>query len=108
MFIDCLYLGIPLQAAMSLMEPKHFIMPFLAHALGTFVGAFFAAMIAARHKMKFAIAIGILFLMGGISMVISLSTSPLWFAFVDLVLAYIPIAYLGGKLAIKKTTEQKM
>ena len=28
-----------LKAAMPLMEPKHFIMPFLAHALGTFIAA---------------------------------------------------------------------
>lgn len=97
-----------LQAAMPLMEPKHFIMPFLAHALGAFVGAFLAAMIAATHKMKFAIAIGVLFLMGGISMVVSLPASPLWFDILDLGLAYIPMAYLGGKLAMRKTTEQKL
>ncbi len=29
-----------LKSAMHLMEPRHFIFPFLAHALGTLVGAF--------------------------------------------------------------------
>src|SRR5690606_40560173 len=29
-----------LKAAMHLFEPKHFLLPFLAHALGTLVGAF--------------------------------------------------------------------
>ena len=28
-----------LKASMHLFQPKHFIMPFLAHALGTFAGA---------------------------------------------------------------------
>jgi hypothetical protein len=28
-----------LRAALHLFEPKHFIFPFLAHAVGTFVGA---------------------------------------------------------------------
>ncbi len=31
-----------LRAAMPLFEPRHFIMPFLAHALGTLTGAFAA------------------------------------------------------------------
>src|SRR5690606_40538131 len=31
-----------LAAGIHLFEPKHFIFPFLAHALGTFVGAFLA------------------------------------------------------------------
>ena len=29
-----------LKAGMAAMEPKHFLFPFLAHALGTFIGAF--------------------------------------------------------------------
>jgi len=39
-----------LQAALPLMEPKHFIMPFLAHGLGALLGAFMCATIAATHK----------------------------------------------------------
>ena len=35
-----------LKAGMYLFEPKHFIMPFLAHALGTFAGAYVAAKIS--------------------------------------------------------------
>lgn len=55
-----------LTASMALMQPKHFIMPFLAHALGTLVGAFATALIAANHKMNFAMVIGSFFLIGGI------------------------------------------
>lgn len=89
-----------LLAAMPLMEPKHFLFPFLAHALGTLVGAFIAAKIAANAKITFAMVIGVCFLIGGILNIVMLP-SPLWFTLVDLVLGYLPMAYLGGKLATK-------
>jgi hypothetical protein len=91
-----------LLAAMPLMEPKHFLLPFLAHALGTFFGAFVAAKIAANNKMTFALVIGCFFLVGGIMNIVMLP-SPLWFTIVDLGLAYIPMAYLGGKLVLRKS-----
>jgi len=89
-----------LAAIMHLFEPKHFLFPFLAHAVGTLVGAYIAAMNAASNKMTFAIAIGAFFLIGGISMVIMLP-SPLWFTATDLILAYLPMAWIGGKLATR-------
>ena len=89
-----------LQSSMHLFEPKHFIFPFLAHAIGTLVGAHLSARIAANHKMNFALGIGIFFLIGGISMVF-LIPSPIWFAIVDLSAAYIPMGWLGGRLASK-------
>lgn len=91
-----------LTASMHLFQPKHFLMPFLAHALGTLAGAFTAAKIAASHQMKFALGIGLLFLAGGITNVFLLP-SPLWFSILDLSFAYIPMAYLGGKFAIAKS-----
>ncbi len=90
-----------LKATMHLFEPKHFLMPFLAHALGTLVGALIAALIAASHKLRLALATGVVFLAGGIQMVMALP-SPLWFSITDIVGAYIPMAYLGAKLAMKK------
>lgn len=36
---------------MHLFKPKHFIMPFLAHAVGTLVGAFLAAKLAAKYHL---------------------------------------------------------
>lgn len=90
-----------LKETMHLFEPKHFIFPFLAHALGTLVGSFVAATIAANNKMKFAIAIGCFFLIGGIINVVMLP-SPTWFAILDIVGAYIPMAMIGGKLAVRK------
>ncbi|HLG02005.1 MAG TPA: hypothetical protein VI731_00320 [Bacteroidia bacterium] len=90
-----------LKKSMPLFEPRHFIMPFLAHALGTFTGALLAALIAPSHKIKFALGIGFFFLIGGIASVFMLP-SPTWFTVLDLVGAYIPMAYLAGKLVVKK------
>ncbi|RYG19764.1 MAG: hypothetical protein EOO07_06220 [Chitinophagaceae bacterium] len=86
-----------LKAGMQLLEPKHFIFPFLAHAVGTFVGAYIAARIATK-KMIFALAIGAIFLIGGIWMVI-IVPSPIWFIVVDLLGAYLPVAYFAGRIA---------
>lgn len=88
-----------LKATIHLFEPKHFVFPFLAHALGTLVGAFVAAKLAATHKMRLAIGIGVLFLLGGIANCFMLP-APMWFMAVDVIAAYIPMAYLGGKLAL--------
>ena len=87
-----------LKAAMHLFEPKHFLMPFLAHALGTLLGALLAGRIASSHKMKFALGIGGFFMLGGIANVLMLP-SPLWFTVLDLGAAYIPMGYIAGKLA---------
>ena len=87
-----------LKSSMHLFEPKHFIFPFLAHALGTLAGAFTAARLAASHQMKFALGIGAFFLIGGIANVFMLP-SPAWFTILDLVGAYIPMGWLGGRWA---------
>lgn len=90
-----------LEASMHLFEPKHFLMPFLAHALGTLVGAYIAALIASTKKMYFALGVGAWYLLGGTINVLMLP-SPTWFTCVDLIGAYIPMAYLAGKLAMRK------
>jgi hypothetical protein len=72
-------------------------MPWLAHALGTFVGAILAALIAVGNKMRAAMIVSVLFLIGGIINVYMLP-APMWFNATDLLLAYLPMGYLGGKL----------
>lgn len=89
-----------LKAAMSVFEAKHFIFPLLAHAVGTLVGAFVAAKIAANNKMNFAYGIGAFFLLGGIYNMINLP-APMWVEIIDIALAYIPMAWLGGKWATR-------
>lgn len=86
-----------LKANMHLFEARHFILPFLAHALGTLVGAFVAAKIAVSHKMKFALGISAFFLLGGVANVFMIP-GPTWFATLDILGAYIPMGWLGGKL----------
>lgn len=90
-----------LKATMHLFEPKHFLFPFLSHAIGTFVGAATTVLIAATHKSKLALIIAGFFLIGGITNVCMLP-SPLWFSIVDLVFAYLPMTYLAVKLFAKK------
>ncbi len=80
---------------------EYFIFPFLAHALGTLVGGFVVAKLAANNHMKFALGIGGFFLLGGIYMPVKIP-SPIWFIGADLLLAYIPMAMIGGKMALKK------
>jgi hypothetical protein len=90
-----------LKASMHLFGPINFLFPFLAHAIGTFAGAWLAASVAATRKMAFAMVIGFVFLIGGISNILMLP-SPLWFSVVDLAGAYLPMGYLGGKMAMKR------
>ena len=87
-----------LRESMQLFTPVNFLFPFLAHALGTLVGAYFAAGFACSHHLKLALIVGVLFLAGGISAVNMLG-GPTWFNVTDLMLAYIPMSYLGAKLA---------
>lgn len=87
-----------IKASVHLFEAKHFIFPFLAHALGSLAGAFTVALIAASHKMNFALGLGVFHLLGGI-VASFLIPAPMWFIALDLFVAYIPMAWLGGKLA---------
>lgn len=85
---------------MHLFKPKHFIFPFLAHAIGTLVGAFLAAKLAAKYHFNLAMIVGLFFLLGGVSAAYMIP-APTWFIISDLVLAYIPMSILGAKLASK-------
>ncbi len=91
--------------AMPIMEPKHFIMPFLAHALGTFVGAILCSLVARSQKLILALFIGLTFFIGGFTMVFQLP-APLWFDLVDLIFAYFPMAWMGYKVVSKLRRKQ--
>lgn len=86
-----------LEMAMPLLQPQHYIFPFLAHALGTLSGSIFAGMVAVTNQDRNAWIVGLFFLMGGVASVTMLP-SPVWFNILDLGLAYIPMAYFGGKI----------
>lgn len=86
-----------MAASMHLFEPRHFVMPFLAHALGTLAGALAACLIAATHRVPIAFAIGAVFLCGGIAASFMIP-APGWFIALDLVAAYLPMAWLGIRI----------
>jgi len=87
-----------LRASIHLFEPRHFVFPFLAHALGTLAGAWVAATIAASARFGMALLVGCLFLAGGIANTMMIP-APMWFHALDILAAYIPMAWLGAKLA---------
>lgn len=93
-----------LRDSMKMFTPVNFLFPFLAHALGTLSGAFIAAKVAASRPMAFAIGIGVFFLIGG-AMMVGMLGGPMWFNVTDLLLAYIPMAFLGGFLAGGKRSQ---
>jgi hypothetical protein len=84
-----------------LLQPVNYIVPFAAHALGTLAGSLVAMFVAASHRIIIAGIIGVLFLTGGI-IVTFIAPIPVWVIIVDLLLAYIPWAYLGYKLSGKE------
>lgn len=87
-----------LKASLHLFEPKHFLFPFLAHALGTLTGVVVARLLAPGKSLVPGYIVGVLFLVGGITNVVMLP-APMWFNVVDLLFAYLPAAWLGQMLA---------
>jgi hypothetical protein len=87
-----------LKAALPLFEAKHFVFPFLAHALGALVGVLVACLLVPARSATPAYIVGGLFLLGGIANSFMLP-APVWFIIVDLLLAYLPMAWLGQALA---------
>lgn len=89
-----------LQMAIPLFQPKHFLMPFLAHFLGTLAGAWLAARLQKTHPLRFSMGIGLIFFIGGV-INNSMLMPPWWFVAVDLIFAYFPAAFFGYWLSLK-------
>jgi hypothetical protein len=87
-----------LKQSIHLFSPRHFVMPFLAHAVGTLAGALAAFLIAASHQRAFAYAVGVLFLCGGIAASFMIP-APRWFIVLDVLAAYLPMAWLATQMA---------
>ena len=92
-----------INESIHLYQPKHYISPFLAHALGTMVGALVAFVAAGTRKDICAFAVGVLFLAGGIAAATMIS-APTWFVVLDLVVAYLPMAWLGIRFGERFTS----
>jgi hypothetical protein len=89
-------------AAVDQMGPLNFLFPFLAHALGTLTACFVCARFAAIKRRTLTYALGVFFLCGGIAAA-TMIPAPLWFVAVDLLFAYLPMAWLA--LALTPTPE---
>lgn len=79
--------------------PEHFVAPWLAHAMGSFVGGLVAGLVALRHRMRFALGIAAFTMLGGVINAFLLP-APAWFIGADLVLAYLPMGWLAGRIAV--------
>ena len=86
-----------INESIHLYQPKHYLIPFLAHALGALVGAMVAFMAAGTRRVICAYIVGGLFLLGGITAATMIS-APVWFVMLDLGVAYIPMAWLGARI----------
>ncbi len=83
-----------IKAALPHLRPAHFVFPFLAHAANAFVGALVAHLLAATRRDAFAWGLGGLTFVGGVAAAF-LIPAPGWFVALDLVVAYLPMAWLG-------------
>ena len=89
-----------LVAAAPLMTPKHFLFPWLAHALGTGAAAFvIARWVQAQRPLIWGLIPGVMFLAGGVWMAL-LVPAPAWFLVADLGLAYLPMAWMGANWGV--------
>lgn len=94
-----------LRASIHLFGPQHYVFPFLAHAVGTFAGALVAALLTPGREPGPAYAVGVFFLLGGIASAFMIPASGLFIA-IDLVLAYLPAAWLAHRLVSRASTSK--
>lgn len=88
--------------SMNLLRPIHFAIPFVAHALGTFISTLLMAIYIKNKYLMVAYMISVLYLIAGIMNVI-MYPAPIWFIILDLTMAYIPMGYIGAKIGLKIT-----
>jgi hypothetical protein len=89
-----------IKSSIHLFQAQHFIFPFLAHAGGTLFGALVASLIAGSNRFIISMIIGGFFLLGGI-IACFMIPAPVWFIALDLIFAYLPMAWLGRRLSGK-------
>jgi len=89
-----------IASSIHLFEVKHFVFPFLAHALGTLTGTLCAFLVAASYRVTICYVVGVLFLAGGIATTFMIP-APGWFIVFDIVVAYIPMAWIGKSMGMR-------
>lgn len=93
-----------MKASMHLFEAKHFLFPFLAHAVGALVGSLLAFVAAGSRRAAMAYTVSTLFLAGGVAASLMIP-APTWFKALDLVVAYLPMAWLATRLGGRRGGE---
>lgn len=78
-----------------------FIVLLISYMLGAFGGGFIAARVS-KDRIRPSIIVGAVLMLAGLVNVIMIP-HPLWFAILSIIM-YIPMAYTGGKLGLRKTT----
>lgn len=76
-----------------LFQSKHFVFSLISHAIGTFVSAYIVSYFASNHKFKFALGIGIAYMIASLVMALRLGQFH-WLGAVELCL-YIPMSILA-------------
>ena len=89
-----------------LFQWQHFIFPLLAHAVGTFVASYLISSLVAKHKMWFALALGIIFTLASLSLSWRIGHFN-WIGIVEIA-QYIPISILGFKVWQLTNSNKKM
>ena len=89
-----------IASTVHMLRPIDFVVVFLAHALGPFVGVLVAMFVAASGRKIIAIILGALFLLGGIAANVMIP-APTWYRIIDLAFAYVPMAFLAWKIGGK-------
>lgn len=89
-----------IKASAHLFEAKHFLVPFLAHAVEGLVGGLVVSLLGGSKRLVLAMIVGFFFLLGGIAAALMIP-APAWFVAADLLIAYIPMAWIGWKLSGK-------
>ena len=87
-------------STINLLTPVDFVVPFVAHALGAFAGVLIAMFIAASSHKTIAAILGVLFFVGGIVANVIIP-APAWYRAIDVILAYLPMAFLAYKVTRK-------
>ena len=93
-----------IRAHAHLLQPQNYVFPFLAHAANAFVGALAAYTVAGSRPTVFAWVMGAVSLCGGIAAA-CLIPAPAWFIALDLIVAYLPMAWLAIRLGSKLTAK---
>ena len=83
------------QNNLHLFKFYHFIFPFLAHSIGTFVSVYFVCRYATNYKFILSLIISSFFLLG---LLTSTKLAPNSYLIFDAVFAYFPMAYIAWKL----------